>query len=850
LQIDDSISTIQDDKISFKNEVIVDCNYRYDAQNDFHDIVGIATEGGISAHNRNSLGLIQLPEKANIDESAKSMAQEIVRQWIQLVRINQAIPTSIKDLFTQDKKICGIINRGEHWFNVEIHFDKTKDGVQINFANPSGGYESSIPEDIKKWATNIVSLLEKTISGDDFKSILIVSDEFNKIALAPINDYVNSLKVDNNKSKINIQEVKLFEQASSQGCGPTAKANQILMLKGEFDIGEHKIKREQMPNDGLILTLQDEIQLRLQDSVEKYNKDDNQAQKERDWKSGDFGVTGTIDNIRSLTTKQYKPISQAIINQPKPDDVSTEPAKLRLKTLLNWELKNRNIADKEQYPMYNGKQLGDNFTISTSNGCLIFHSLDEDQAVLDDIKLLLGKEVKFYQYSKDEIVKDFTTNARLSKEDSAKLRYMLGQKKDSPIIEHKPIINPKIQEEQLLRQGQYQLSEILKRINIRKIQSEQIDIKTFIQNKNINTLKQDVINQGEILERLIALRTTVIKEIDKQAKTIFTKTGNKNIDIKRKNDVIRCTKDGAYLIDNPEIGKPLQNTDKFGNFTFQNGDSVKSYQDISSIIQAELDRLNKPIVVEDKPVTDPNIALLKQQQDKIKKILQDIYVEQEKSQSTLEVEFQNLIKNKDIFALQQEVVNKTAELDTLKQDKDNVLALKEGQNRKAQLIQDINQQPAELYKKAGNSNVELPWNDKSVLLVKNGSIVLQKKNDKAETKFETIDFVSLDKDINAYEGALKSITDKFAAELNKPIIQLPSKPLSLLNEKNSQLHQYTTTPDPMLNTYNLQSTKLYQVNGDVQSAIRIQSKKTWQHREILNEMSTILAGAIQETKKP
>ncbi len=70
----------------------------------------------------------------------------------------------------------------------------------------------------------------------------------------------------------------------------------------------------------------------------------------------------------------------------------------------------------------------------------------------------------------------------------------------------------------------------------------------------------------------------------------------------------------------------------------------------------------------------------------------------------------------------------------------------------------------------------------------------------------------------------------------------------LLNEKNSQLHQYTTA-NPMVNPYNLQSAKLYQVNGDEHSAIRIKDKKTWQHKKILSQMSTILAEAIQETQK-
>ena len=91
------------------------------------------------------------------------------------------------------------------------------------------------------------------------------------------------------------------------------------------------------------------------------------------------------------------------------------------------------------------------------------------------------------------------------------------------------------------------------------------------------------------LNQLIVLRTPVIAEIDDRAKALFQKN-NRDVDIQRQNDVIRCTNNGAYLIANADKNKASQQKDKFGQFTFQNGDPVQTYQNISNQIQTEIDK--------------------------------------------------------------------------------------------------------------------------------------------------------------------------------------------------------------------------------------------------------------------
>jgi hypothetical protein len=82
------------------------------------------------------------------------------------------------------------------------------------------------------------------------------------------------------------------------------------------------------------------------------------------------------------------------------------------------------------------------------------------------------------------------------------------------------------------------------------------------------------------------------------------------------------------------------------------------------------------------------------------------------------------------------------------------------------------------------------------------------------------------------------------------VVKLVSKQENPPKNTTETVNQYTQTIDPV-KTEDKKNTSLYTINENPNSAVRIQNKDTggtWQHKEIINEMSEILKNAIADTK--
>lgn len=211
------------------------------------------------------------------------------------------------------------------------------------------------------------------------------------------------------------------------------------------------------------------------------------------------------------------------------------------------------------------------------------------------------------------------------------------------------------------------------------------DLTDLLEIKDINLLQIEVEklkNKLTLLEKKTIQKKALATQINNQAIAVYNKY-KKNIELPWNDQaVLICAQDGAYLVPNGDKNKPLQQNRKFGQVNFNNGidGNLQASRDALDYITKEL---NKPIIEpphQPLPPVDQE-QQLKAERDKIRQILQDIYIEQEKDQSTLEQEFQAIIKDKNIDALKREVIKKQQALDKIKKDKANALALNVNQSQ-------------------------------------------------------------------------------------------------------------------------------------------------------------------------
>ena len=171
--------------------------------------------------------------------------------------------------------------------------------------------------------------------------------------------------------------------------------------------------------------------------------------------------------------------------------------------------------------------------------------------------------------------------------------------------------------------------------------------------------------------------------------------------------------------------------------------------------------------------------------------------------------------------------------------------------QKVELLGKLTEAGQKLYNLNDKKNVELLWIDTWVLVVKDGSLTLLNKAQQPAVEIPCDRNFGDNEEIH-YKIALKIALARIDNELET--LQQQRLQQNALNALHTD-HNNQYKPKQDISDRRLSEFSLYDIQqGDGKSAIRIQnndelSSNQWQHKQIVNKMSGILADAIKNTQQ-
>lgn len=297
-------------------EIEIDCDYNYDLQRDFP-----------SFHNelpksKPFIGFGQLTQKAPSDELVQGFVNRILSGWYSR---NEEKPSTVDELYSQNKKAYLLLNEGQHWVSLELIFEKDASGqnvVNVNYCNPAGSQQSSFSPVTESLVKKIVGCLEGFARNGYLRALQTAIENDKNRHDCHITEFTRNADV-TEATNVQIKEKHLLKQATGQGCGPTAKANLALLMGDKVKIGNVKISANEILTEGLGLGLlpEDELRLRLQDCYEILKSDDQIIET----RCGvDYEPIATLENLSPI--KEYKtPASPDLPPPPPPAQQPSQP---------------------------------------------------------------------------------------------------------------------------------------------------------------------------------------------------------------------------------------------------------------------------------------------------------------------------------------------------------------------------------------------------------------------------------------------------------------------------------------------------------------------------------------------